>query len=324
MFKQQYKAALAGVNPGEDLVRQTLKGLRPRRAQRAYRFAALAAGLALIALATPLLRGGSPGAPAPDGVPALSAAPLTVEPGATATPQPAAETGVRYSDLRFPGGTAVEIPAAPDGAALCIAPFTEEMIGDSDLVIKATVQSVRIKDYGEEGEYLGDNRYAVYSLRVDRVYFDRVGVAEGETFVIEEYLYVGSSLWDLVMQLQAGRQYILPIRFETEQVTLYRPGQREPLLRARESPYSLIYPFAPQIQVTADNAYLFFESREEGTGWRSLGTAAAIPVTMDVELQGDMALYRERMYLRRDEAFERDFQRLVDRYCGKPTPEAGE
>ena len=77
-----------------------------------------------------------------------------------------------------------------------------------------------------------------------------------------------------------------------------------------ESPYSIVYPFQPMIQATADGGYLFYGGRDENGpryGWGSLVDENTVEVIMDVEAVHGGRSYVHGMKLRADDDFEEDY-----------------
>ena len=90
----------------------------------------------------------------------------------------------------------------------------------------------------------------------------------------------------ILYQLQKGGTYLLP-------------------LENKDGVWELLYPFAPQIQVTGDGAYLFH------SGYASLVSSEASVVIGSQE--GESDYYYDRMLLRDDDNFLSDLISLVER-----------
>ena len=88
----------------------------------------------------------------------------------------------------------------------------------------------------------------------------------------------------ILYQLQVGSSYVLPLRDE-------------------ENGWELLFPFAPQIQVTPGGGYLFH------SGYASLIDDSAFVVVGQQE--GDNDFYYDRMLLREDSDFLSDLISLV-------------
>lgn len=224
---------------------------------------------------------------------------------------------VPYSSLHF-GYTADTVyPDVPNQTqSMCVIAFSEDMLARSELVALTTVEDVRFHDY------LSYTHTAVYTLRIDKIFYSELDVAEGDTFTVEQVLY-GGCLSDSEFGLKPGGRYILPICADEGIVQEY-DIDNEPHTAAKESPYSLIYPFQPMIELTADGGYLFFGDRDEnggGFGWKSLVNDETVEVVMDVETASGTDSWVTRMKLRADDRFEDDFEALVDYYCAEGSAE---
>ncbi len=193
---------------------------------------------------------------------------------------------VLYSSLIFPESTPVDSPVSTNEIGGKIAPFTENLISESDLVIKGTVINISFKDYQDTGSNQIDRQTVVYTVHIDKLYYSNSLLNEGETITLENDLYTYTSLEGSLEKLSNNRQYILSIKQEDEK-------------------FSIIYPFAPQIEVTSDGKYLFPDH------WPTLINEMTKTVTIDT--QEEIKISGE-MKLREDPEFEMDFQKLVETY----------
>jgi hypothetical protein len=165
-------------------------------------------------------------------------------------------------------------------------------------------------------QYFRYTRTAVYTLRLDNIFYSELDVAEGDTFIVEQVLY-GGTLSDSEFSLKPGGRYILPIYADHGVVQEYDVDENLSTA-AKESAYTLVYPFQPMIELTQGGGYLFFGDRDEhggGFGWKSLVNDETVEVVMDVETASGADSWISRMKLRADAQFEDDFQALVDYYC---------
>ena len=193
---------------------------------------------------------------------------------------------VLYSSLIFPESTPVDSPVSTNEIGGKIAPFTENLLSESDLVIKGTVINISFKDYQDAGSNQIDRQTVVYTVHIDKLYYSNSLFNEGDTITLENDLYTYTSLEGSLEKLSNNRQYILSIKQEDEK-------------------FSIIYPFAPQIEVTSDGKYLFPDH------WPTLINEMTKTVTIDTQ---EGIHFPGEMRLREDSEFEMDFQKLVETY----------
>lgn len=60
------------------------------------------------------------------------------------------------------------------------------MLTRSQLLIKGTVEEVRIK------KYFRNAKTAIYRVRIDGIFYSELDVEEGDIFIVEQELYGGS------------------------------------------------------------------------------------------------------------------------------------
>jgi len=218
---------------------------------------------------------------------------------------------VAYSSLQFGYTGEVQYPHVPDQTGqMCILAFSEEMLAQSQLVVRATVEDVQFR------QYFRYTHTALYTLRIDKVFYSELNVSAGDTFMVEQVLY-GGTLSDSEFSLKPGGRYILPICTDAGIVQEYDVSENVQTA-TKESKYTLVYPFQPMIELTSDGGYLFFGERRadgSGFGWKSLVGGETVEIIMDVETVSGADSWIDRMKLRADDQFEDDFQALVDYYC---------
>lgn len=226
------------------------------------------------------------------------------------------DSAVLYSSLDFAETSEVNAPETAGGMTGKIAAFTEDILSEGSAVVKGTVTGVRFKEYnyviksgeGEDAELKDTRQSVIYEVKVDKVYHSDGSFSEGETILIENDLYTYTSLASSVEKLSSGRQYILALHENEEEVYIRQEGEDVEGSITRESTLSVLYPFTAQIEITEDGKYLFPDH------WVSLVNEETKTVTMDVE---DGFGYYGEMKLRDDKDFESDFQSIVDTYLGK-------
>ena len=196
---------------------------------------------------------------------------------------PGGEPGiVKYSDLLFEEPVLVEAPEPMEGQSGKIMPFTEELLTEITAFIKGTVTDIDFQ-----------NDQVLYTVLVSKVYGPSEGVEEGKSITVTNDLYTYTSLAGSVEKLQVDRTYLIPLTLREEE---------------GKEVYSVLYPFAPQIQMTKDGKYLYPDH------YVSLDNPEAKIVEMDTE---EGYGYYGTMKLREDERFEQDLEKLVKTYLGQ-------
>ncbi len=160
--------------------------------------------------------------------------------------------------------------------------FSEDILGDTSLLCGGRVLSAAL----EEDES-GRTARVVYEMEVDGIYYAEDYVSSMERITVESPIIQteGDTVF-VLYQLVPGETYLLP------------------LLEADDR-YELLYPFAPQIQMTGEQEYLFH------SGYASL-------VTQDTSVavktpEGTNDYYYDRMLVREDGNFLSDLVSLIER-----------
>ena len=160
--------------------------------------------------------------------------------------------------------------------------FSEDILGDTSLLCGGRVLSAAL----EEDES-GRTARVVYEMEVDGIYYAEDYVSSMERIMVESPIIQteGDTVF-VLYQLVPGETYLLP------------------LLEADDR-YELLYPFAPQIQMTGEQEYLFH------SGYASL-------VTQDTSVavktpEGTNDYYYDRMLVREDGNFLSDLVSLIER-----------
>ena len=309
MFEQKYRSLFKKINGTEDhkekiqekmqeeldLMDNQNKATNKNKPTKLnhpfYKYGAIAAAILLISVVGSKFLG-----------PESSKVPVAVIPNTTQASDIVATvpSTVLYSALNFPESVSL---AAPDSVFQMngkIAAFTEALLSESKAVIKGTVTKVWFKDY-ENPAVAGELRRqtVVYEITVDKVFYSNGVVKAGDKVALENDLYTYTSLANSVDQLKSNRQYILAV-IDNGETMDSKSGPKSP-----ESNLSVLYPFAPQIEITTDGQYLFPDH------WTSLINSTTQTVTMDGE---NTSGYYGEMKLRRDGEFETNFQKIVDNY----------
>lgn len=189
------------------------------------------------------------------------------------SPQPVSgdmSVSISYDSLALRG---TDAPAPPEHAVYVPADhyyFTEADLKDAGLLSQVTVESV---SYENDPDGRADS--VVYDVVVDNVLYLEDYVSEAQKLQVKSPL-VGSREDGMLYSLKEGGTYILPLKYEN-------------------SAYWLVYPNAPQIEVTEDTKYLFH------TGWQSLINDQTAIVLKNALSPEDY--YYDRMVMRKDPVF---------------------
>ena len=159
--------------------------------------------------------------------------------------------------------------------------FSEAVLRDAQLLCSGTVQSVSFEE-----DSSGKAVKVVYELILKQVYYAEDYITDMDRIVVKSPIIKteGDEMY-VLYQLQPEGTYLLP-------------------LCRNDGDWELLYPFAPQIQVTGDGEYLFH------SGYASLVNDSASLVIGSQEGRNDY--YYDRMVLRKDEEFLSDLLALVE------------
>lgn len=185
-----------------------------------------------------------------------------------------------YSQLELADYESLSLPAQAETLSHDAMYFSEDVLEDTELLCVGTVLSVSLETHESHGPAL-----LVYDLLVDSVccsedYATDLTHIQVKSPVVEA---VGGEN-QILYQLQVDSSYVLPLRDE-------------------ENGWELLFPFAPQIQVTPGGGYLFH------SGYASLIDDSAFVVVGQQE--GDNDFYYDRMLFRDDGDFLSDLVTVV-------------
>lgn len=191
-----------------------------------------------------------------------------------------------YSQLDLASYTSLSLPAGAVTLPEDTMYFSEDILGDTQLLCLGTVTSISL-----ETDQSGNPAFLVYNIRLDSICYSEDYTAELESVIVKSPI-IKSDGGDhqILYQLQTDASYLLP-------------------LKRQDDSWELLFPFAPQVQVTGNGSYLFH------SGYTSLTDANTFVVVGEQEGANDF--YFDRMLLRRDEDFLSDFISLVMAYSGK-------
>lgn len=206
---------------------------------------------------------------------------------AEATENSAPPSGILYySQLDLASYTSLSLPAGAVTLPEDTMYFSEDILGDTQLLCLGTVTSVSL-----ETDRSGNPAFLVYDIRLDSVCYSEDYTTDLESLTVKGPI-IKADRGDnqILYQLQTGASYLIP-------------------LKKQSNCWELLFPFAPQVQVTENGAYLFH------SGYTSLTNANTFVVVGEQEGANDF--YYDRMLLRDDEDFLSDFISLVMAYSGE-------
>ena len=186
-----------------------------------------------------------------------------------------------------------------------IASFNEKFLKDCTAVIEGEILSAREKEYTVLYEYdkFGTNTLTektntiIYEIKVEKVWCGDIKV--NEIITVQDEVFT----LDKIFTPAVGGSYVLPLCDSGDNIRIDISGQK--YLSGdtkRESIYSTLYPFHPQIERT-DRGYLFTYD------WVSLVTDETKAVTVDIPLAEEY--YADKMRLNSADVFERQFKQLL-------------
>ncbi len=189
-----------------------------------------------------------------------------------------------------------------------IASFNESMLTDYCVaIVEGEIISITPKEYVIVSEYekFGNNTLTekvhtlIYEFHVTQTRYGNI--PENETILIEDKVF----FIEEIFSLKVGHSYVLPLCYDDGEIT--EPTGK--LINGnveKESPYSTVYPFHPQIEAVKDG-YLFTND------WKSLSVSNAKKVNVDVELSEMGQYYEEKMLFLNQSDFNKAFQSIADK-----------
>ncbi len=201
---------------------------------------------------------------------------------------------VYYSDLMLAEGKLNEDALGlSESSMMDIKEFDESTLSQDSccMIVEGTVTNLYVKHYfydvyndkfEENGILHGRTDTVVYEITVDKTWY---GVdVSGETILVEDTSY----FTEPILAVKQGKRYVLPLYEYGESIWTgvheYAGGDI-----TRETSYSTIYPYHPQIEVTMDGEYLISQD------WTTLVAENAREVIMDIKENENYDQYK--MYL---------------------------
>ena len=226
----------------------------------------------------------------------------------TQTPQTEYITSpIYYSNLMFSEGE-LNVEAFSLSGNSDVLPFDESVLTQDEccLIIEGTIVNLYVKHYDYDIYYDKFGENDVTHVRADTVVYeiavDKTWLGEdisGETIIVEDTAYFAEP----ILAVKTGRRYVLPLYEYGETIwTLgheYAGGDI-----TRESRYSTVYPYHPQIEVTDDGFYIIPQ------GWTTLTSQKAREIIMN-DLDEEYSNYQDKMYLVESDTFENQMIVLI-------------
>ncbi len=187
---------------------------------------------------------------------------------------------LHYSQLNLASYSALSLPPHAVTVPEDTMYFSEDILADTELLCLGTVTSVSLEMDSSQNAAL-----LVYDITLDSICYSQ-DYTESLTSLTVRSPIVASEGGEnqILYQLQVGSSYVLP-------------------LKQLGSDWQLLFPFAPQIQITENGAYLFH------SGYASLTDDQTLVVVGEPEGANDF--YYDRMLLRDDDGFLSDVLSLV-------------
>ena len=216
---------------------------------------------------------------------------------------------VYYSSLTLADGRLDEEALAfSESSVMDVKAFDESMLSQDHccMIVEGTVVDLYVKHYTydvysdkfeENGILHGMTNTIIYEVAVDKTWYG--GDISGNTILIEDTSY----FTEPILAVKEGGRYVLPLYEYGDSIwTLgheYAGGDI-----TRETTYSTIYPYHPQIEVTNDGSY--FVSQD----WTTLTADNAREVIMDTLDDDDF--WKDKMYLIDGNTFAERMAVLID------------
>ena len=217
---------------------------------------------------------------------------------------------IYYSSLMLSDGSLnEEVLAFSESSTMDVKAFDESILSQDHccMIIEGTVVNLYVKHYTydvysdkfeENGILHGMTNTIVYEVAVDKTWYGED--ISGDTILIEDTSY----FTEPILAVKEGGRYVLPLYEYGDSIwTLgheYAGGDI-----TRETIYSTIYPYHPQIEVTNDGSYLV------SADWTTLTAKNAREVIMDT-LDDEFFYYRDKMRLVDERTFAEQMAILID------------
>lgn len=222
------------------------------------------------------------------------------------------DTPVLYSTLQLNDNTVNEeiIKKFTGAAAADIVGFDESMLANCGGIVEGEITNIYLKEYSYQ---IFDNKFedngvlnaraqtVVYEIKVDKVWYGEN--FESKTLLIEDQMLFPEEMF----VLKKGHRYVIPFYNAGGEIYSglhYAGGDIK-----RDSVYSSIYQFHPQIEVTNDNCYIL------SNDWKKLSSKEARRIIIDSGDSAEESFYKDKMVLVTPEVFEEQINSLISVYC---------
>lgn len=218
---------------------------------------------------------------------------------------------VYYSSLKFSyEQTDEKMPVLSENGIMSIAPFDESMLKEEGccLIIEGIVTNIYTRHYTydtyndkfkKNGTLQHITDTVVYEIAVDKTWYG--ADMAGQTILIEDTDY----FTEPVFYVKSGGRYVLPLYEYGDKLDVaddeYASGDIK-----RDSIYSTVCQYHPQIEVTDDGYYLISKD------WTTLTSVNAKDVIMDTEDLKD-SYFKNKMCLIDADTFAEQMEILVSR-----------
>lgn len=202
------------------------------------------------------------------------------------------------------------------GAAIDIASFDESLLSDCCGILEGTIIQRYPKEYdvdyyddkfGPVELYHGKAFSVVYEMIIENVWY-------GEDFTVGDSIFVEDEYYQLdpLASLVNGRTYVIPLYEAGDQIgeAAYSVHELAPGDYTRDSIYSTIYPYHPQITKTEDGNYLLTSD------WQTLAAEPCRAVITDANDFNVDSYYSDKFCLVYGDDFSERLSTLIQEQLG--------
>lgn len=189
-----------------------------------------------------------------------------------------------------------------------IASFNEAMLNHNCIaIVEGQIVGMEQKEYTIISKYekFGADTVTekihtvVYEMQIAKVWYG--DIAESQTIIIEDMMF----FLDEVLSLKTGHSYVIPLCNAGDEIWKPTGGEFISGNIKRESIYSTVYHFHPQIEAV-NSGYIF------SNDWKTLTTDEAISIEMDVELGEEAEYYKDKMLFLPKSDFHEQFEKIIN------------
>ena len=300
----------------DEIIEEAQKKETPQKTGRRFYVAMIAAAaaacviLAGVLLYSGAIGGGRGGSAAGGGIP--------IPAGGGADIEERDYSPIAYKDLALP--EAKETTGRKDltfgGAAVDIAAFDESLLSDCCGILEGTILQIYPKEYdvdfyddkfGEVQLFHGKAYSVVYEMVIENVWYGE-DFAVGDTILVEDEYYQ----MDPLAPLTEYRTYVIPIYEAGDQIgeAAHSVHELAPGDFTRDSIYSTIYPYHPQITKTEDGNYLLTSD------WQTLAAEPCRAVITDADDFDAGSYYEDKFCLVYGDDFWKRLSLLIQEQLG--------